>query len=88
MYKVRTLQAFEDAHEFVADLPLPPVYGSLAQKMALPQNRCVAAHVAKYPQGIVLAEGEVPDLRTRCETGSPGYPGWIEMGLVEVASDE
>lgn len=88
MYTVRTTQAFEDAHEFVAREPLPEVWGQLSVKQRLAGGQCVAVHVAKYPAGIELTEGTVPDLRTRCEVGSPGYPGWIEMGLVEVTANE
>lgn len=88
MYKVRTLQAFEDSHEFVTARELPAVFGSLSVKQELPGGQCVAVHVAKYPAGVELTAGTVPDLRTRCEDGSPGYPGWLSMGLVEVIDDE
>ena len=89
--RVRALTTFEDSHPFLtkddgmkAGSDLPHRFGSIRVKQRLPGGQSLRHDVSKYPKGVELNDDNCRDLEARCNEGTNGYPGWIEMGLVEV----
>lgn len=91
--KLRTLSNFEDSHPYVSSVPegskvgdqYASDFGVVTVKQKLGNTSALLAHVARFPAGAVLTEDNCPDIEARANDGTDRYPGWIAMGLVEVA---